>query len=90
MWKRFFFYLCAFFIITPVIKQFGDILTDNTTGILHLAADNMTVNGVVNPAGNYLLLLYRMLPYIIGIFIIVELFMWLGGRKKNKEQQRIE
>jgi hypothetical protein len=85
--KRVIFYLAAFFIIAPVLKNFTDILTDNTTGILYLAADNMTVNGVANPAGDYLLLLWQFFPWFVGAFVIFELFRWIGGRKPPKGQE---
>jgi hypothetical protein len=88
--KRVIFYLAAFFIIAPFLKQYTDILTDNTTGILHLAADNMTVNGVVNPAGNYLLILWQFFPWFLGAFVIFELLRWIGGRKRREQEQQQE
>lgn len=86
--KRFIFYVAAFFIIAPVLKMYSDILTDNTTGILYSAAGSMAVNGESNPAGSYLLLLWQIFPWAFGIFIIVEMLRWLGGRKPPKQEQQ--
>ena len=70
-----------------MLKMYTDIITGDT-GILHLAADNMTVSGVHNPAGDYLLLLWQILPWGIGAFVIVEVLRWIGGRKKDHVQQQ--
>ena len=86
--KRFIFYLAAFFIIAPCLKMYSDILTDNTTGILYNAANNMTVNGASNPTGAYLLLLWQIFPWAFGAFIVVEILRWLGGRKPPSQQQK--
>ena len=67
--------------------MYTDILTDNTTGPLYIAADNYTINGAPNPLGHYLLLLWEAMPWLIGIIVIIEIFRWAGGRKQNKQQQ---
>ena len=93
--KRFIFYICAFFIIVPVLKMFTDTLTDNTTGIIYLAAENMTIYDnatgglAINPTGNWLLVLWQAFPWGIGAVIIFELFRWIGGRKRDKNQQQL-
>jgi len=89
--KRAIFYSFMFFIGIPCLKMYTDVITtDNITnpGILYTAGKAMAINGVHNPAGDYLLLLWQVLPWALGVFIVVEVLRWIGGRKKDKEQQQ--
>ena len=86
--KRAIFYSFMFFIGIPMLKMYTDTLTDVNTGILYIAGKAMAINGVHNPAGDYLLLLWQVLPWALGVFIVVEVLRWIGGRKKDKEQQQ--
>ena len=85
--KRFIFYLFTFFIVAPCLKLYTDTLTDNTTGPLYLATANFQINGVSNPLGHYMLLLWELFPWLAGIVVLVELLRWVGGRKQDKNQQ---
>jgi hypothetical protein len=86
--KRFFFYIFCFFVIVPSIKLYTDIQTDNTTGMIYTAAKAMEINGVHNPVGDWLLLMWQWYAWLLGIVVLFELFRWIAGRKQEKDQQQ--